>query len=58
MLGAASVGGLFYFTPSDVAYRQILLQKSKIEQPQESRGRRSFDFSAAASLSNANMVNP
>ena len=37
----------------DVRKVPILLQKSKIEQPQESRESRSLDFSAAASLFNA-----
>jgi hypothetical protein len=34
---AASVGGLFQITACDVAYWQILLQKSKIEQRRKSR---------------------
>jgi hypothetical protein len=38
---------------SDVRKVPILLQKSKIEQPQKSRESRSLDFSAAASLFNA-----
>src|SRR5437016_7771775 len=40
-------------TACDVRFVPILLQKSKIEQPQKSRESRSLDFSAAASLFNA-----
>jgi hypothetical protein len=38
---------------TEVGKWQILLQKSKIEQPKKSRESRSLDFSAAASLFNA-----